>query len=144
MPPARIKVERSQSCLSHDREDTLPSGFTYREDIQAIGNRMRDKQRTIESLRRLAERPGTPQEGETARKKLREMEAKTVSKERPERPVEPNIRYVHYEGEVDIDLLREILGVKTARNTRVKPTATWQDVESAMRRHIYKDQGDPE
>lgn len=105
---------------------------------------MRDKQRTIESLRRLAERPGTPQEGETARKKLWEMEAKTVPKAKPERPVEPTIRYVHYEGEVDIDLLKEILGVKTARNPRVKPTVTWQDVESAMRRHIYKNQGDPE
>lgn len=34
---------------------------------------MRDKQRTIESLRRLAERPGTPQEGETARRLLEKM-----------------------------------------------------------------------
>ena len=31
---------------------------------------MRDKQRTIEALRHLAERPGTPQEGETARRLL--------------------------------------------------------------------------
>jgi len=36
---------------------------------------MRDRKRTIEALRRLAERPGTPQEGETARKLLAQLGA---------------------------------------------------------------------
>lgn len=45
---------------------------------------MRDKQRTIESLRRLAERPGTPQEGETARRILEKMveNSKTTQRSR--------------------------------------------------------------
>lgn len=34
---------------------------------------MRDRRKTIESLRRLAERPGTPEEGETAQKLLEKM-----------------------------------------------------------------------
>jgi len=36
---------------------------------------MRNRRRTIESLRRLAERPGTPAEGETARRLLERMGA---------------------------------------------------------------------
>jgi hypothetical protein len=35
---------------------------------------MRDRQRTLEALRRLAERPGSPQEGETARRLLAMMD----------------------------------------------------------------------
>lgn len=34
---------------------------------------MRDRRKTIESLRRLAERPGTPHEGETAQRMLDQM-----------------------------------------------------------------------
>lgn len=37
---------------------------------------MRNRHKTIESLRRLAERPGTPAEGETARRLLEEMVGK--------------------------------------------------------------------
>ena len=37
---------------------------------------MRNRRQTIESLRRLAERPGTPAEGETARRLLEKMGAK--------------------------------------------------------------------
>ena len=35
---------------------------------------MRNRTKTIEALRRLAERPGTPQEGETARRILDRIE----------------------------------------------------------------------
>lgn len=35
---------------------------------------MRNRTKTIEALRRLAERPGTPQEGETARRLLERIE----------------------------------------------------------------------
>ena len=38
---------------------------------------MRNKQKTIESLRRLAERPGSPNEGEIARRLLEQLGAKT-------------------------------------------------------------------
>lgn len=72
---------------------------------------MRDKQRTIESLRRLAERPGTPQEGETARKKLRDMEARETPRVPP--PPVPN----------------------TARwGDRVRPTMN-PEMEEALRKH---------
>lgn len=37
---------------------------------------MRNRRRTIESLRRLAERPGTPAEGETARRMLEKLGGK--------------------------------------------------------------------
>jgi hypothetical protein len=37
---------------------------------------MRDRSKTIASLRRLIERPGTPQEGETARRLLEMMGGK--------------------------------------------------------------------
>ena len=36
---------------------------------------MRNKQKTIESLRRLAERPGSPNEGEIARRLLEQLGA---------------------------------------------------------------------
>ena len=36
---------------------------------------MRDRQKTIEALRRLAERPGTPEEGETAKRLLKQFGA---------------------------------------------------------------------
>jgi hypothetical protein len=48
---------------------------------------MRNKQKTIESLRRLAERPGTPNEGAIARRLLEQLGAKTwVS-----RPFDPSL-----------------------------------------------------
>lgn len=82
---------------------------------------MRDKQKTIESLRRLAERPGTPQEGETARRMLKKMEAA---------PPLPSPA-----------IAGRIPGNKYWDDLRRSPKAdpvTWQHIESFIRRHIYR------
>lgn len=120
---------------------------------------MRDKQRTIESLRRLAERPGTPQEGETARKKLREMESKETPRVPPSsvpsprwgnrvRPtMSPEMAEAPRKDEAAFkrdlrDFFRNAGYVP--RKSPKSSVASWEEIEARIRRHIYKDQGDPE
>lgn len=58
---------------------------------------MRNRRRTIESLRRLAERPGTPHEGETAQRLLDEMLGRVRRKAIPFRAEEfPQMTEVWY------------------------------------------------
>jgi hypothetical protein len=53
------------------------------------GTAMRNRRKTIESLRRLAERPGTPAEGETAHRLLEQMLEQMGAKSSP--PIPPRI-----------------------------------------------------
>lgn len=120
---------------------------------------MRDKQRTIESLRRLAERPGRPQEGETARRMLREMEAKETPLVPPSSIPAPrwgdrvrptmNPEMAEALGKHEASFKRDLAdffrkaGYVTRRGP--KPAVTsWEDIEAQIRRNIYKDQVDPE
>ena len=50
---------------------------------------MRDRRQTIAALRRLADRPGTPHEGDTARRMLRKMEANNPPDPPPMPPPKP-------------------------------------------------------
>jgi hypothetical protein len=118
---------------------------------------MRDRAKTIESLRRLAERPGTPQEGETARRKLREMEADMKSSVPPQtapqwgdrvRPsMSPDLvdALKRNEDAFKRDLSSFFRNAGYVPSRKPKPAVTsWEDLEGCIRRHIYKNQRDPD
>lgn len=108
---------------------------------------MRDRQKTIESLRRLAERPGTPQEGETARKKLRELEAQEPQPKITYKVPPPNRSYARQVPSVE-DMIRmndlgkffRQAGYVPQRRSKPSPTS-WEDMEGQIRRNIYKGTG---
>jgi hypothetical protein len=118
---------------------------------------LRDKRRTIEALRRLAERPGTPQEGETARRKLREMEADMASKvplqtaplwgDRVRTSMSPDLVEALKKNEEafkrDLNNFFRNAGYVPRREPK-SAVISWEDMEGAIRRNIYKNQGDPE
>jgi hypothetical protein len=54
------------------------------------------------------------------------------------------MRYVQYQGEFDIDYLREILGVKRATRPKQKPTIIREDMEGMIRRSIFRNTPDPD
>ena len=121
---------------------------------------MRDRQKTIEALRRLAERPGSPAEGETARRKLREFEVQMPAKTQ----VPLGYTQLQYErmmraaGEKfmrDDDTFKVDLEnfFRQARSPRPQPKperapkpkpVTWEDMEGMIRRSIFRNTPDPD
>ena len=116
---------------------------------------MRDRQKTIEALRRLAERPGSPAEGETARRKLRELEAQMppapkiplgytpLQYERMTRAAAGK-KYAQSEADFMANLADFFRGAGYVPRPTPKPApTTWEDMEGVIRRNIYRrGQGD--
>lgn len=134
---------------------------------------MRDRTKTIAALRALAERPGTPAEGETARKKLRELEAQQPApassfsfvQEMPfDDPLLVELRrrdaMDRLRRRVELEKLfrqatasfsTDFDGFNKPTPSRVKPvppktpkppTVTWEDMESMIRRAIFRNTPD--
>jgi hypothetical protein len=110
---------------------------------------MKDRQKTIESLRRLAERPGTPAEGENARRILKKLEAQQPpAPQNIPRPTVESVdafrsNYDNFDRDVAEFFARSGYVPRRAPKTK-GPVTSWEDMEGVIRRHIYRTQGDSE
>jgi hypothetical protein len=126
---------------------------------------MKDRQKTIESLRRLAERPGTPAEGENARRILKKLEAQqppAPSQQNPNPKFGPpwpwdenppsSSKSKEKAGQDFWENFNRDMAEFFARSGYVPrrapktkgPVTSWEDMEGVIRRHIYRTQGDSE
>lgn len=104
----------------------MPSCWTPQsEAMSAKGQDMRNRHKTIESLRRLAERPGTPEEGKTARRLLEKMVG-TLPGNRPfnadEFPLLAEVWYAYW-------CYRNEHGYIAAKQPKIAQGQTWMRIK---------------